>query len=82
MLYLGQDIKEAIDAPRLHHQLLPMELNYEPGFVKKYLKGLEAKGHNIVASNTIAVVQGLDRQEDMTIEANCDFRKRGAPAGE
>jgi gamma-glutamyltranspeptidase len=23
-LYLGQNIKESIDAPRLHHQLLPM----------------------------------------------------------
>ncbi|OQV15426.1 Gamma-glutamyltranspeptidase 1 [Hypsibius exemplaris] len=82
VLYFGQDVKEAIDAPRIHHQLLPMELSYEPNFLRKHLKGLEDKGHHLVFSNTIAVIQGLDRLENMRIEANCDYRKRGAPAGE
>ncbi|OQV15424.1 Gamma-glutamyltranspeptidase 1 [Hypsibius exemplaris] len=50
VLYLGQDVKEAIDAPRLHHQLLPMELNYEPKFLRKHLKGLENKGHRLVSN--------------------------------
>ena len=31
MLYLGQNVKEAVDARRLHHQLFPMNLNYEDG---------------------------------------------------
>lgn len=30
-LWLGKDIKEAIDARRIHHQLLPMILSYEDG---------------------------------------------------
>ena len=30
--WLGEDIKAAIDAGRLHHQLAPMEVAYEKGF--------------------------------------------------
>lgn len=29
--WFGQNVKEAIDAPRLHHQVFPMELEYEYG---------------------------------------------------
>ncbi|XP_063880968.1 scoloptoxin SSD14-like isoform X6 [Scylla paramamosain] len=32
-LWLGDDIKEAIDARRIHHQLFPMTLSYEDGIV-------------------------------------------------
>lgn len=31
-LWFGENIKEAIDSPRFHHQLLPMTLHYEEGF--------------------------------------------------
>ena len=34
VMYLGQDVKQDIDAPRIHHQLLPMQLEYEYGFIK------------------------------------------------
>ncbi len=36
-LWFGEDIKEAIDSPRFHHQLFPMTLNYEEGFPKVYV---------------------------------------------
>ena len=31
VLYLGDNVKQAVDARRLHHQLFPMNLNYEDG---------------------------------------------------
>ena len=31
LIFLGQDPKQAVDARRLHHQLLPMQLYYEEG---------------------------------------------------
>ena len=39
-LWFGETIKEAIDSPRIHHQLFPMTFQYEKGFplVKKKLK--------------------------------------------
>lgn len=33
-LWFGQNIKEAIDAPRLHHQIYPMEVSYEYGVLQ------------------------------------------------
>ncbi len=30
-LWIGQNVKDAIDAPRLHHQLLPMNVRAEYG---------------------------------------------------
>ena len=33
-LWFGENIKEAIDSYRIHHQLMPMNFQYESGFPK------------------------------------------------
>ncbi|XP_071051824.1 glutathione hydrolase 1 proenzyme-like isoform X2 [Onthophagus taurus] len=46
-LLLGECLEEAVAQPRLHHQLVPMEIEYEPGFPPAILKGLSRRGHVI-----------------------------------
>ena len=46
-LYLGQSVKEAVDAPRFHHQLFPMNLGHELGVTKWVLEAMRAFGHNV-----------------------------------
>ncbi|XP_055336024.1 scoloptoxin SSD14-like [Paramacrobiotus metropolitanus] len=84
-LFLNLNIKEAIDHPRLHHQLLPMHLEYEPGTRLADLMSLFKKGHALDTSHInetpYAVVQGIHRLADGSLEANSDHRKSGKPAG-
>ena len=47
-LWFGEDIKKAIDAPRIHHQLFPDEINYESNFPRDILNGLAQRGHKLV----------------------------------
>ena len=76
-LWLGQSIKEAVDAPRFHHQLVPMVLEYEYGLLDQEVKGLEALGHKTKRfHHRGSVVCGIHRN-DSAIYANADFRKAG-----
>jgi gamma-glutamyltranspeptidase/glutathione hydrolase/leukotriene-C4 hydrolase len=93
-LWLGLDLKEAVDAPRLHHQLVPNELKYEPGLEKEVVAELRARKHN-----TIEMIYGMSisqhihnkcaaptaddstLQTEDCIEAVSDGRKGGTPDG-
>lgn len=33
-LWFGEDVKQAVDASRIHHQLAPMEVSYEYGVLQ------------------------------------------------
>lgn len=44
-LWFNETIKDAVLAPRLHHQLLPMELQYESAFDKTMVQSLANIGH-------------------------------------
>jgi hypothetical protein len=50
-LWLGQTIKEAIDGRRIHHQLAPMQVSYEPDFsqVNKECKSKKNKGPRLLS---------------------------------
>ncbi|XP_055336503.1 scoloptoxin SSD14-like isoform X2 [Paramacrobiotus metropolitanus] len=83
ILYTKQNVKESIDAPRLHHQLLPMQVEYEPGMRQDDLRTLSNIGHKLrMVEFPYAVVQGIHRLPDGSLQANSDHRKAGSPAGE
>ncbi|KAF5293555.1 hypothetical protein FQA39_LY03040 [Lamprigera yunnana] len=76
-MWFGQNIKEAVDAPRIHHQLFPMQISYEYGNLQQVISGLKEKGHNASRySDTGSVVCAILVQNGSII-ANADFRKGG-----
>jgi gamma-glutamyltranspeptidase / glutathione hydrolase / leukotriene-C4 hydrolase len=82
----GYDLSDAIEHPRLHHQLLPQELSVETGYPQKILDGLSAKGHkykwldvNSAAAEVQAVMHvGVGRHA--IFHAASDSRKQGVAA--
>ncbi|XP_064618473.1 glutathione hydrolase 1 proenzyme-like [Lineus longissimus] len=82
-LLFGESLKDAIDAPRLHHQWLPDEVVYEkdPPFPQSILKGLKDLGHMIKElPGPGAIVQAVSR-EGSELHAYADKRKGGCTAG-
>ncbi|WP_410052401.1 gamma-glutamyltransferase [Bradyrhizobium sp. SZCCHNS3052] len=41
------DVRQAVTAPRLHHQWMPDEVRIEKGFAEDVLAGLRARGHKL-----------------------------------
>lgn len=74
-----QDIKELIDTPRFHHQLLPDVLEYEYGLVNSIVEGLKALGHHKLErfTNRASIVNGLI-SDKLGIHAVTDHRKDGS----
>uniref|UniRef100_A0A182N9R3 Gamma-glutamyltransferase n=1 Tax=Anopheles dirus TaxID=7168 RepID=A0A182N9R3_9DIPT len=79
-LYFGQSLCDAIAAPRLHHQLLPMRVEYEQGFDPYVLTGLAARGHAVVQAAQdfgFTAVTAIVRQGSY-ISASYDKRRGGS----
>ncbi|KAL7294184.1 hypothetical protein TKK_0012205 [Trichogramma kaykai] len=76
-LWLGNTIKEAVDAPRIHHQLYPMQLFYEYGVPKAIVEGLKAIGHNVTRYRDRGSVVCILTRINGTIYGNADYRKGG-----
>jgi gamma-glutamyltranspeptidase/glutathione hydrolase/leukotriene-C4 hydrolase len=81
-LFLGWGLKEAIDAPRLHNQLLPNVTEYERGFPTEYIDALTKRGHVFKKSPGITDVTAVKRDSKFTW-ANSDWRHgpEAGPAG-
>lgn len=79
-LWMGDDLKKAIDAPRIHHQLYPMEVSYEYGVLKQVLQGLEELGHKTSRYRERGSVINSIVQSDSTLYANVDYRKSSGNA--
>jgi gamma-glutamyltranspeptidase / glutathione hydrolase len=52
-------IKEAVEAPRIHHQWIPDELNVEEKLPPETKKSLERRGHTVRERITLGVVQAV-----------------------
>ncbi|XP_030379577.1 glutathione hydrolase 1 proenzyme [Scaptodrosophila lebanonensis] len=80
-LWQQVNIKGAIDAYRVHHQMLPNVLEYEYGLLQSHLVELESKGHQCQRYlNRGSVICGIE-QTNETIFVNSDFRKMGGVTG-
>nr|XP_034182687.1 scoloptoxin SSD14-like isoform X1 [Osmia lignaria] len=78
IIWMGQTVKEAVDAPRIHHQLYPSEMMYEYGVPKQVIDGLKKIGHKTAryrVRGSVACVIFVNN--DTTVYANADFRKGG-----
>lgn len=82
-LWFNQTLKEAIDAPRLHHQVFPMDVSYEFGFTEAVIEGLEKLKHTMTRSRSTGSVINAILKDDVkeVIYANADYRKRGETEG-
>ena len=80
VLSFGDDLLKASSYPRLHDQLIPDSLYYEPGFPNNIVQGLKEKNHNTIESNAAAVVQAI-YINDKGVNAASDKRKGGQPDG-
>uniref|UniRef100_A0A182QSP5 Gamma-glutamyltransferase n=1 Tax=Anopheles farauti TaxID=69004 RepID=A0A182QSP5_9DIPT len=81
VLWFNYDIKEAIDAPRFHHQLIPMAIQYEYGNLHHIVTGLQGKGHHTTRYRERGSIVCAIAQNASGVYANADFRKGGDVAG-
>jgi gamma-glutamyltranspeptidase / glutathione hydrolase len=52
-------VKEAVEAPRIHHQWIPEEINVEAKLAPETKKSLERRGHTVKERTGLGVVQAI-----------------------
>jgi len=78
----GMNARQAIEAPRFHHQGLPQTIDVEAnGFPARTLKALEAMGHPIHVRASLGDAQLIMRKPDGKLEGWADPRKGGLAVG-
>lgn len=76
-LWQNKSIKNAIDCPRIHHQLIPNQLMVEKNFSQICENSLRKFGHNVTRPNgRFNVIMGVHKK-DGRLYANADYRKGG-----
>lgn len=78
------NLMEAVEAPRVHHQLMPNVVDIESGYSASDVKFLSTRGHNVTVSDILLAkseVQAVMREADGTVFAASDSKKHGVAAG-
>lgn len=79
-LYFNEPIRKALHAPRIHHQLIPMELMYEEDMDADVIQALHNVGHRVTkmkADGGFAAATAIAR-EDNKLTAVYDRRRLGS----
>ncbi|XP_028164786.1 glutathione hydrolase 1 proenzyme-like [Ostrinia furnacalis] len=80
----GGSFKHAVMRPRLHHQLIPMEVEYEADFDASIISALRARGHattELGSTAGFAAVIGAVRDPDGYLSPQTDRRRIGSMDG-
>ncbi|XP_077990391.1 scoloptoxin SSD14-like [Glandiceps talaboti] len=80
ILSYGNPVKESIDKPRVHHQLIPNEVIVEADVPDTVVEGLESRGHQLetrqpLGNEIMAVMKKNDK-----LTGYADPRKKGSGA--
>jgi len=83
IIYLGQNVKEAIDSRRCYHTLFPNRFDCEIGVTKWLKRGLEKFNHHTEKFPIGgAMVQAIHVNRNTgEVTANADYRKNGTVEG-
>ncbi len=76
----GMNVREAVEAPRIHHQWSPNELLVEKEISRDVVEALRKRGHVVTVSTRPTAVQAIVVRPDGTKSGASDPRKDGAPA--
>ena len=86
VLLFNMSAGESLGAHRFHHQWMPDELVLERRWFndpksRPLITDLESRGHAVKPTGSVGNVQLIRRTRSGTLDAACDPRKGGAPAG-
>ncbi|ORY06461.1 gamma-glutamyltranspeptidase [Basidiobolus meristosporus CBS 931.73] len=80
-LDFDMNLADAVEYPRLHHQLYPNLAYYEAQYPQDIQRGLSERHHNVTLMPFHAVVQAIRRLPEGKIHAVSDPRKQGVASG-
>ncbi|XP_019530409.2 scoloptoxin SSD14 [Aedes albopictus] len=79
-MFFGQSLESAMDGFRIHHQLAPMEVEYEDDVDETVLEQLRARGHSLKKVKRVATMTAVAREDDSRVTAAFDPRRPGSVA--
>jgi gamma-glutamyltranspeptidase/glutathione hydrolase len=77
----GMNARDAVDAPRFHHQWQPDAITIESGFSPDTVALLRSRGHKVETSPSVARIFAIVVQPDSWLSGAADGRSYGKAAG-